>query len=98
MNIHFGFSYIGLIFLLMLMLPNIIWSKNKPKGYDKYVKNENKVLLLLEWLGEMLVTCLSLIFSDFNIKGTSKNVKFPLAYHTPPKNQGDFAKKCMNLS
>lgn len=26
-------------------------------------------------------------------KGTSKNVKFPLAYHTPPKNQGDFAKK-----
>jgi len=30
--------------------------------------------------------------------GTSKNVKFPLAYHTPPKNQGDFAKKCMNLS
>ena len=40
MNIHFGFSYIGLIFLLMLMLPNIIWSKNKPKGYDKYVKNE----------------------------------------------------------
>ena len=50
MNIHFGFSYIGLIFLLMLMLPNIIWSKNKPKGYDKYVKNENKVLLLLEWL------------------------------------------------
>jgi hypothetical protein len=31
-------------------------------------------------------------------EGTSKNVKFPLAYHTPPKNQGDFAKKCMNLS
>jgi len=30
--------------------------------------------------------------------GTSKNVKFPLAYHTPPNNQGDFAKKCMNLS
>jgi len=32
------------------------------------------------------------------IMGTSKNVKFPLAYHTPPNNQGDFAKKCMNLS
>lgn len=44
---------------------------NKPKGYDKYVKNENKVLLLLEWLGEMLVTCLSLIFSDFNINKIS---------------------------
>ncbi len=31
------------------------------------------------------------------IMGTSKNVKFPLAYHTPRKIK-DFAKKCMNLS
>ncbi len=71
MNIHFGFSYIGLLFLLMLMLPNIIWSKNKPKDYDIYVKNENKVLLLFERFGEMLVTCLSLIFSDYNINQIS---------------------------
>ncbi len=71
MNIHFGFSYIGLIFLLMLMIPNIIWSKNKPKDYDKYVKNENKLLLLFERIGEILVTCLSLIFSDFNINRIS---------------------------
>ncbi len=28
----------------MLMIPNFVWSKNKPKEYDKYVKNENKVL------------------------------------------------------
>lgn len=68
---NFGFSYIGLIFLLMLMLPNIIWSKNKPKDYDKYVKNENKVLLLFERIGEILVTCISLIFSDFNINKIS---------------------------
>lgn len=67
MNNHFGFSYIGLIFLLMLMLPNLIWSKNKPKNYDVYVKNENKVLLIFERIGEISVTCLSLIFSDFNI-------------------------------
>ncbi len=72
MDIHFGFSYIGLIFLIMLMLPNIIWSKNKPKDYDKYVKNENKVLLLFERIGEILVTCLSLLFSDFNINQISK--------------------------
>lgn len=71
MNIHFGFSYIGLIFLMMLIIPNIIWSKNKPKDYDKYVKNENKVLLIFERIGEMLVTCLSLIFSDFNINKIS---------------------------
>ncbi len=71
MNIHFGFSYIGLMFLLMLMIPNIIWSKNKPKDYDNYVKNENKVLLFLERIGEILVTCISLIFSDFNINKIS---------------------------
>lgn len=53
------------------MIPNIIWSKNKPKDYDKYVKNENKVLLLLERIGEVLVTGISLIFSDFNINSMS---------------------------
>lgn len=71
MNIHFGFSYIGLIFLLMLMIPNMIWSKNKPENYDKYVKNENKILIAFERTGEMLVTCLSLIFRDFNINKIS---------------------------
>lgn len=71
MNLHFGFSYISLMFLLMLMIPNIIWSKNKPKDYDKYVINENKTLLLFERIGEMLVTCISLIFSDFNINKIS---------------------------
>lgn len=71
MDIHFGFSYIGFIFLLMLMIHNIIWSKNKPKDYDKYFKNENKVLLLFERIGEILVTCLSLIFSDLNINKIS---------------------------
>lgn len=67
MNMNFGFSYIGLIFLLMLMIPNIIWAKNKPKDYDKYVKNESKILLIFERIGEVTVTCVSLIFTDFNI-------------------------------
>lgn len=71
MNIHFGFSYIGFIFLLMLMIPNMIWSKNKPVGYDKYVQKENKILLAFERIGEMLVACLSLIFRDFNINKIS---------------------------
>ncbi len=71
MDINFGFSYTGLIFLLMLMIPNFIWSKNKPKDYEKYVNNENKVLLLFERFGEILVTSLSLIFSDYNINQIS---------------------------
>ncbi len=65
---NFGFSYVGLVFLVMLMLPNIIWTKNQPKDYEKYVANENKVLLAFERIGEVLVSCVSLIFSDFNIK------------------------------
>ena len=65
---NFGFSYVGLVFLIMLMLPNIAWTKNQPKGYEKYVVNENKVLLALERIGEVMVTCAALIFSDFNIR------------------------------
>ena len=64
---HFGFSYVGLIYLLMLFIPNIIWTKNQPKDYEKYSKNENKILLVFERAGEVLVTCLVLIFKDFNI-------------------------------
>ena len=51
----------------MLFIPNILWSKNKPKDYEKYVVNENKILLMFERIGEVLVSCFVLIFSDFNI-------------------------------
>ena len=64
----FGFSYVGLVYLVMLMLPNIIWTKNQPKDYEKYAHNENKVLLVFERAGEVLVSCAALVFSDFNIK------------------------------
>lgn len=66
MSTHFGFSYVGFIFLLMLFIPNLIWINNKPKDYDKYIKKENKILLIFEKTGEVLITCISLIFSDFN--------------------------------
>ena len=36
----------------MLFIRNIIWSKNKLKDYDKFAKNENKILLLFERIGE----------------------------------------------
>lgn len=62
---HFGFSYIGLIFLLMLIIPNFIWIKKKPANYSD--ENENKVLLIFERAGEALTVCCTLIFSDFNI-------------------------------
>ncbi len=65
---QFGFSYVGLIYLLMLFIPNFFWTKCKPKDYDKYVKNENKILKIFENIGQVLVTCIVLIFKDFNIR------------------------------
>lgn len=71
MKMNFGFSYVGLVFLIMLFIPNIIWSKNPPKDYEKYACNENKILLTLERIGEALTSTLCLIFSDFNIGSIS---------------------------
>lgn len=62
---HFGFSYVGLIFLLMLTVPNLIWTKHRPKGYD--YREENKVLRIFEKAGQVCVTCMALVFSDLNI-------------------------------
>ncbi len=70
-SINFGFSYVGLIYLLMLYVPNIIWSKHLPKDYEQYARNENKLLLVLERVGEVLVTVIALVFIDFNINGIS---------------------------
>lgn len=63
-----GFSYVGLIYLIMLFTPNIIWSRNLPEDYEKYAAGENKVLLGFERIGEVLVSGLCLIFSEFNIR------------------------------
>lgn len=76
---NFGFSYLGLIFLVMLMLPNLMWTKNRPKDYEKYVANESRVLLAFERIGEILVSCASIIFSDFNIKPWSSRTWWLIA-------------------
>ena len=39
---HFGLSYVGLIYLFMLMLPNIVWTKNQPKDYEKYASGSGR--------------------------------------------------------
>lgn len=64
---NFGFSYVGLIYLIMLLVPNLFWTKYKPEDYEKYVKNENKILKIFESIGQVLVTCIVLIFKNFNI-------------------------------
>lgn len=62
---NWGFSYVGFVFLLMLLIPNIAWAKGMPQGYTS--EKENKLLLLLERTGEVLTCFFSLTFSDFNI-------------------------------
>jgi hypothetical protein len=62
---YLGFSYVGLIYLLMLFIPNLIWSKNPPRDYDH--TQENKILVWFERIGQVCSTCSVLIFRDFNI-------------------------------
>ena len=61
---HFGFSYIGLIYMLMIQIPNIMWARRKPEGYDP--SGENKFLLILERVGQVLCTAAILLFRDTN--------------------------------
>jgi len=64
---HFGFSYIGLVYMLMIQIPNIMWVRRKPEGYDP--SGENKVLLIFERTGQVLCTAAVLLFSDTNPQG-----------------------------
>jgi len=63
---HFGFSYMGLIYLILLFLPNLLWTRNKPEDYEPL--SESRVLLALERVGQVCVTCCAVFFSDFNLK------------------------------
>lgn len=63
---HWGFSYVGCLFLCMLMIPNLLWTSRKPHGYT--AENENKILLACERIGEVLTSVCSLVFTDFNLR------------------------------
>jgi len=61
---HFGFSYVGLTFLLMLWVPNSLWARRLPAGYDP--SSESKALLVFERAGQVLCTASILLFRDYN--------------------------------
>lgn len=65
-GIRFGFSWVGAAFLAMLMVPNLIWARHKPQGYEAYAAQENRLLLALERLGQAAVTCLLLISANLD--------------------------------
>ena len=50
----------------MLFIPNMMWAKKKPDGYNP--SGENKILLMMERIGQILVTCCALVFCDFNLR------------------------------
>ena len=62
----FGFSYVGAIFLLCLLVPNLLWTRCRPRDYDPSV--ESRSLLALERTGQVWVTCAALVFQDFNLR------------------------------
>lgn len=66
MSVHFGFSYVGAIYLIGLFVPNLFWSKQQPESYSS--ESENRFLQTLERIGQVCVSCGAIIFSDFNIR------------------------------
>lgn len=63
---HFGFSYIGAVFLMLLFVPNILFARRMPAGYDALSRSEPRKMRLFERAGEVLCTTCAVIFSDFN--------------------------------
>ena len=58
---------IGIVYLLMLFIPNMIWVKNQPIDYEKYVITENRILQMFEKIGEVLVCCFVIVVPEFNM-------------------------------
>lgn len=64
-----GFCVTGVVFLLMLFIPNIIWVRGaRPAGYDESAKKENKILLTLERVGEVLISVSLVMFKALDPK------------------------------
>jgi len=60
-------SWLGILYLLALIGPNLIWTRNRPKDYEEYVVRENSLLRTLERMGETLVTCTALVFTGSSV-------------------------------
>lgn len=53
------FSPLGALFWLALLVPNLIWTRRKPEGYDP--SGEDRRLRFLEQTGQVCVTCGTLV-------------------------------------
>lgn len=73
---YFHFSFIGFIYILLLTIPNMIWTKYQPLGYSS--DHENKILVIFERIGQVLVTTISIFFLDISFD--LKNIYFDLSF------------------
>ena len=65
MRIHL--SWIGIVYLLALIGPNLIWTRNRPKDFEDYPVRENVLFRSLARSGETLLTCTALIFTGNSV-------------------------------
>lgn len=49
---HLGFSWVGVLFLCALFVPNALWARNPPPGYAELSASENRALGVLERIGQ----------------------------------------------
>ncbi|MBQ5973440.1 MAG: hypothetical protein IJL69_04500 [Oscillospiraceae bacterium] len=62
-----GLSVVGPVFLVLLFAPNILWAiRKKPEGYAEAARRENRLLALLERVGEVAVTAALLLFKNLD--------------------------------
>ena len=52
--------------MVLLLVPNLLWTKNQPQDYAP--EKENRILLVLERAGQVLVSALSLVLAPLNLQ------------------------------
>lgn len=58
----FGFSWIGTLFLVALIVPNLLWMRAMPIGYS--AAGENRALVAMERVGEALTSAAAVTCAD----------------------------------
>lgn len=107
---EFGFSFVGLAFLLALFVPNLVWAlAARPRDYDP--SSENRVLGILERVGQVATTAAALLFADTNLKpwtpwswwliaAIALMVAYEAAwirYFTSPRTMQDFTRSLLGI-
>ena len=61
-KMQLGFSVVGMAFLALLFIPNVLWARSRPSGYEELARHERRVLLAFERGGQVATTCTAIVF------------------------------------